>query len=47
MRVLALALSSYDASEAQAILGRQSREIAEILGYPGRAALVHRDDMAI
>jgi len=28
-------------------MGRQSREIEAILGYPGRAALIHRDDMAI
>jgi glutamate 5-kinase len=30
-----------------ALIGRKSSEIEQILGYPGRAALVHRDDMAI
>lgn len=43
---IARALAGYDASEARLIMGRQSREIAELLGYPGRAAMVHRDDMA-
>jgi len=27
-------------------MGRNTKDIEEILGYPGRAALVHRDDMA-
>ncbi len=40
-------LVRYTATEARAILGRKSTEIGDILGYPGRAALVHRDDMAI
>ena len=33
--------------EAAAIAGHRSSEIEEILGYPGRAALIHRDDMAL
>jgi len=37
----------YTAQEAQAIRGRHSRDIAAVLGYPGRAALVHRDDMVL
>ena len=40
-------LSRYTASEAQAIKGCQSADIEGILGYPGRAALIHRDDMAL
>jgi glutamate 5-kinase len=40
-------LIRYTAAEARAIAGRQSSDIAEILGYPGRAALIHRDDMAL
>jgi glutamate 5-kinase len=40
-------LSRYTASEAQAIKGRHTREIEATLGYPGRAALIHRDDMAL
>lgn len=38
-------LVGYSSDETSAIAGRQSNEIAEILGYAGRAALVHRDDM--
>ena len=40
-------LTRYTAEEARAIAGHRSGEIAAILGYPGRAALVHRDDMAL
>jgi len=40
-------LIRYTAAETALIMGRQSGEIAEILGYPGRAALIHRDDMVI
>lgn len=40
-------LSRYTADEAEAIRGRRSAEIEAILGYPGRAALIHRDDMAL
>ncbi|MGR3320470.1 MAG: glutamate 5-kinase [Pseudooceanicola sp.] len=45
--VLAIGLTRYTSEEARAIRGHRSQEIEEILGYPGRAALVHRDDMAI
>lgn len=45
--VVARALAGYDAREARLIMGHRSDRIAEILGHPGRAALVHRDDMAI
>jgi glutamate 5-kinase len=38
---------AYDAHEASRIIGRSSREIEAILGYPGRAEMVHRDDMAL
>ncbi len=44
--VVARALAGYDAREAALIRGHRSDRIAEILGHPGRAALVHRDDMA-
>jgi glutamate 5-kinase len=44
---LGLGLSRYTAAEARAIAGHRSDEIEAILGYPGRAALVHRDDMAV
>lgn len=44
---LGLGLTRYTAQEAQAIKGHHTGEIESILGYPGRAALVHRDDMAL
>jgi len=46
-RKLGQGLSRYTADEARAIQGRQSQEIEATLGYPGRAALIHRDDMAL
>ena len=46
-REIARGLVSYDAEEARQIAGRKSAEIEAILGYPGRAAMVHRDDMVM
>ncbi|MEM6462745.1 MAG: glutamate 5-kinase [Pseudomonadota bacterium] len=40
-------LAAYGADEAILIAGRKSSEIAEILGYAGRSAMVHRDDMVL
>ncbi len=40
-------LVAYAAPEADAIKGCHSSQIEKILGYPGRTALVHRDDMAL
>ena len=40
-------LIAYDALHAERIRGRNSRDIAEILGTPGRAEMIHRDDMAL
>ena len=45
--ILGKGLVGYAVAEAQAIAGHRSGDIAAILGYPGRAALVHRDDMVI
>ena len=45
--VLAQGLTRYTAEEARRIAGHRSAEIEDLLGYPGRAALVHRDDLAI
>ncbi|MDB6453284.1 glutamate 5-kinase [Falsirhodobacter sp. 20TX0035] len=45
--VLGRGLARYTSTEARAIMGHRSGEIEEILGYAGRAALVHRDDMVI
>ena len=40
-------LIRYTSEEARAIAGHRSGDIAVILGYQGRAALIHRDDMVI
>ncbi|MDP3262712.1 MAG: glutamate 5-kinase [Tabrizicola sp.] len=45
--VLGKGLVRYTSLEARAIAGHKSGEIEGILGYAGRAALVHRDDMVI
>jgi glutamate 5-kinase len=45
--VLGKGLVRYTAQEAKAIAGHRSGDIAAILGYQGRAALVHRDDMVL
>ena len=44
---LGTGLSRYTAVEAGAIRGQRTSEIEPTLGYPGRAALIHRDDMAL
>jgi len=40
-------LCAYDAEDAQKIRGRASAEIASILGFDGRAEMVHRDDLVV
>ena len=44
---LGLGLIRYTAQETRTIQGHQSHEILDLLGYSGRAALIHRDDMAL
>ena len=44
---LGIGLARYTSAEAEAIKGCRSGEIEARLGYPGRAALIHRDDMAL
>ena len=46
-RVLGHGLSAYGAKDAALIAGLRSGDIEEALGYEGRTALVHRDDMFI
>lgn len=46
-RVLGRGLVAYDAADAARVIGKASRDIASILGYPGRAEMIHRDDMAL
>jgi glutamate 5-kinase len=40
-------LVGYDSAEAALIAGRNSRAVLNILGAPGRAAIIHRDDMVL
>jgi glutamate 5-kinase len=46
-RVLGRGLTAYDCAHAEQIRGRNSREIEGLLGTPGRAEMIHRDDMAL
>lgn len=45
--VLGKGLVRYTVAEAAAIAGHRSGQIEAILGYAGRAALIHRDDMVV
>ena len=46
-RELGRGLVAYGRADAQRIIGKKSKEIADILGFEGRAELIHRDDMAL
>jgi len=46
-REIARGLAAYDSAEAEKIAGRKSGEIGGILGYFGRAAMIHRDDLVL
>lgn len=45
--VIGRGLVAYSSPDARLLIGRKTREIEEILGYRGRDAMIHRDDMAI
>lgn len=45
--VLGQGLTRYDATDAARINGLRSDQIEDVLGYPARGPLIHRDDMAI
>ncbi|HTH34561.1 MAG TPA: glutamate 5-kinase [Xanthobacteraceae bacterium] len=40
-------LCAYDTEDAQKIKGRASADIASVLGFSGRAEMVHRDDLVV
>jgi glutamate 5-kinase len=40
-------LVAYSADKAELIIGKRSSEIERVLGAPGRAELIHRDDMVL
>jgi len=45
--LIARGLAEYDSADAEPLLGRKSDEHAALLGYAPRAALVHRNHMAL
>jgi glutamate 5-kinase len=44
---IARGLCAFDAEDAQRIRGRTSADIASLLGFSGRAEMVHRDDLVV
>jgi glutamate 5-kinase len=44
---VARGLVAYDSADAQTIAGHNSADIEALLGYAGRNAMVHRDDLAL
>lgn len=46
-KVLGYGMSAYSSADAARIIGRHSDEIETILGYAGRPALIHRDDLVL
>ncbi len=44
---IGIGLSSYDVADAVKLMGKNTAEIENILGFRGRPALIHRDDMAL
>ncbi|MEO1249073.1 MAG: glutamate 5-kinase [Pseudomonadota bacterium] len=43
----AIGLAAYASADAKRIAGKQSRMIADILGFAGREEMIHRDDLVI
>mgnify|MGYP003680262019 FL=1 len=46
-RELGRGLVAYDSDDARLIAGHKSSEFEELLGYRGRLAMIHRDDLAL
>ncbi|MBA4210633.1 MAG: glutamate 5-kinase [Parvibaculum sp.] len=44
---IARGLTAYDSRDARIIKGHSSGEIEELLGYSGRAEMIHRDDLVL
>ncbi len=40
-------ISAWSADHCRAIMGRKSDEVERVLGYRGRPAIIHRDDLAL
>jgi glutamate 5-kinase len=46
-QTLGIGLSRYTSAEARQIKGCRTADIEDVLGYKGRTALIHRDDMVL
>lgn len=46
-RVVAKGLSAYSADDARRIAGHRTEEIEDLLGWRGRTAVIHRDDLVL
>ncbi|MDD7909826.1 MULTISPECIES: glutamate 5-kinase [Pseudovibrio] len=46
-RAVGRGLVAYDYAEASLIIGRNSQEIENILGYAGRSEMIHHDDLVL
>ena len=46
-RLVARGLVAYSSADVQRIMGRQSRDIEQLVGYRGRDEVVHRDDLVL
>tara|TARA_R110002110_G_scaffold12704_8_gene60656 strand:- start:4140 stop:5273 length:1134 start_codon:yes stop_codon:yes gene_type:complete len=44
---IASGLSAYSSEDASCIMGHSSHEIEKLLGYSGRAEMIHRDDLVL
>ncbi|MBY0613346.1 MAG: glutamate 5-kinase [Beijerinckiaceae bacterium] len=44
---LARGLIAYDTAQAAQLVGRKTGDIEKILGYQGRSAMIHRDDLVL
>ncbi len=44
---IARGLSAYASEDARIIKGHSSHEIEELLGFSGRAEMIHRDDLVL
>ncbi len=46
-REIARGLCAYSSEDAERIMGHNSREIEQLLGFSGRAEMIHRDDLVL
>ncbi len=46
-KIIGKGIVAYDREDAQKIIGKNSAEFENILGFKGRNVLIHRDDMAL